>query len=299
MEPLSTAKRAAILQCLCEGNSIASTTRITGAAKNTVLDLLARTGIACRSFMDENLVNLPCRHVQLDEIWSFVGHRNRGKEKPDELIHDPKEGDVWTWKALCADTKLLVCFHVGGRTFENATAFCRDVARRFNTPPQISTDGLKSYALAIGFAFGGQDVDYGRIVKLYGKDKDGYDVCVGARKERVYGSPDMERTSTSFIERSNLTLRMHNRRFARKTNAHSKKIDNHCHMLAIHAMNYNFCRRQQGLRMTPAQAAEVDSRQWSFADVATMTDGHFAQEQQNGFEAAFAAMGDTWQKQTA
>lgn len=296
MEPLPIAKRALILQCLCEGNSVNSTVRITGAAKNTVLDLLARTGVACLAYMNANLVNLTCEHVQLDEIWSFVGHKRRAKEDPNALIHDPKEGDVWTWKAICSDSKLLICFNVGGRTFDNAVAFCRNLANRFDKPPQIATDGLKSYQLAIGHAFGSKDVDYGRLVKIYGKDKEGNEICIGARKERVFGNPDMERTSTSFVERSNLTLRMQNRRFARRTNAHSKKIENHVHMLALHAFNYNFCRKHQAIRMTPVQAAGVDSKRWSFADIITMTDQYFAVEQEQSFEAAFAAMGDNWQK---
>lgn len=299
MEQLPIAKRALVLQCLCEGNSIASTTRITGVAKNTILDLLVSTGTACSTYMDRHLVNLTSKHVQLDEIWSFVGHKRRGKEDPNALIHNPTEGDVWTWKALCSETKLLICFHVGGRTFDNAVAFCRNLANRFDTPPQIATDGLKSYSLAIGHAFGSKDVDYGRLVKLYGKDKQGNEICIGARKERVFGNPDMERTSTSYVERSNLTLRMSNRRFARRTNAHSKKIENHVHMLALHAFNYNFCRKHQALRMTPVQAAEVDSKQWSFADVAAMTDAHFATVQRGIFEAAFAEMGDNWRKQPA
>ncbi len=287
MQPLTTAKRAAIIQCLCEGNSIASTTRITGAAKHMILDLLAKAGEACAVFMDENLVNLPCQNVQLDEIWSFVGHKNRGKVNPSELIHDPKEGDVWTWKCVCSDTKLLVGFHVGGRTFENATAFCRDIAKRFAAPPQISTDGLSSYPLAIGYAFGDADVDYGRIVKIYGKDEKGNEVCVGARKERRTGSPDMSRTSTSFVERSNLTLRMSNRRFARKTNAHSKKVENHEHMLAIHFFHYNFCRRHQSLKQTPAMAANVAGHQWTVEELVSMMDDYCAEKKNAEFEAAF------------
>lgn len=287
MKKLPLAKRAAILQCLCEGVSVASTTRITGAAKHTILDLLVQAGEACAAYMDSAFVNLPCERVELDEIWSFVGHKNQGKDNQRDLIHDPKSGDVWTWKCVCSDTKLIVSYHVGGRTFENATAFCRGFAHRFANVPQISTDGLKSYPLAIKFAFGDSTPDYGRLIKLYGKDKEGKEVCIGARKERVSGQPDMERTCTSFVERSNLTLRMQNRRFARKTNAHSRVVENHEHMLALGFFHFNFARKHQSLKQTPAQAAGVAGHRWTMEEMAEMIEDYRQEQINAAFEAAF------------
>lgn len=296
MDKLSIQKRAAILQCLCEGNSIASTTRITGAAKNTILDLLATTAEACEAHMDRAIVNLRSSRIELDEIWSFVHHKNKGKEDPSALIHDPKEGNVWVWKCICADSRLLVGWHAGGRTFENAVKFCRSIASRFAVKPQISTDGLNSYPMAIYYAFG--DCDYSRLIKLYGKDGMGNDVCIGARKQRVQGFPDMTQTCTSYVERSNLTLRMQNRRFTRKTNAHSKNVGNHCRMLAIGFFHYNFIRRNLSIRTTPAVAAGIASREWTMADMVQMADTYASERQERAFEAAFAGM-QNWRQRAA
>lgn len=241
--------------------------------------------------MDEHLVNLPSSHVEMDELWSFVGHKNRGKEDPRELIHDPVEGDVWVWKCICADTKLIIGWHVGGRTFENAVRFCRKLPHRFAKPPQISTDGLQSYPLAISYAFGNDEYAHGRLIKLYSKNKEGREVCIGARKVKGYGKPDMERTCTSFVERSNLTMRMQNRRFARKTNAHSKIVPNHKHMIALGFMHFNFCRVHQTLKRTPAMAAGVSSHVWSLREVVEMMDASEAAAQERAFALAFR---QTW-----
>lgn len=290
MNALTRHQYAAILRCLCEGSSVASTSRITGAAKNTVLSLLARAGTACAEYMDERHVDLPCRHIELDEIWSFVGKKAKGTTNGDKLIEDPKTGDVWTWKCVCRDSKLIVGWHVGGRTFTNAVRFCRSVAGRFLQTPQVSTDGLKAYNAAVGFAFG-SDVNYGQIVKTYGKNpKGGFDVITGAQKRRVYGNPDMDKVCTSFVERSNLTLRMQNRRFARKTNAHSKIIENHCHMLALGFMHYNYCRKHQTLKMTPAQKAGITGDEWDMLDVVRLIEQREERQQAALFEAAFAHM---------
>ena len=195
MEKLSTAKRAAVLRCLIEGNSILSTSRITGVAKNSIVKLLAQAGDACSSYMHEKMVNLPCKVLQLDEIWSFVGCKEAKKE--NAIGKHP--GDVWTWTALCADTKLIPSWRVGDRSGSTAYAFCSDLAGRFSGRLQINTDGHPAYQWAIGANF--DEVDYARLVKIYGKDKNGFDTVVGCRKEPVFGTPDIDLVSTSYVER--------------------------------------------------------------------------------------------------
>jgi IS1 family transposase len=286
MNALTRQEYAAIIRCLCEGNSVASTTRITGAAKNTILGLLQRAGEASAEYMREHLVNLPCKRVEIDEIWSFVGRRE--KEDPKKLDHNPAEGSVWVWKCVCAETKLIVHHHVGGRTFDNAVTFCRGFAHRFAKNPQISSDGLPSYPLAIAYAFGDETVDYGRLIKSYGRDKNGLETCVGARRESVYGNPDMSTVRTSYVERANLTTRMQNRRFTRKTNAHSKIVGNHRHMLALGFMHYNFCRKHQTLKQTPAQAAEVTDHQWSVEEIVDVMEAREEALRCEVYENAFA-----------
>lgn len=276
MNRLDSTKRALIVKMITEGNSLRAASRIAGVSINTVTKLVCELGEACIAYHDQHVVNLRCERVEMDEIWSFVGHKNKGKENPRALIHNPTSGDVWTWKCICAESKLIVGWHVGGRTFDNAVAFCREVAPRFAELPQISTDGLKSYPLAISYAFG-SDIHYGRLIKIYGKDEEGKEICVGARKERVQGAPDMSQTCTSFIERANLTLRMANRRFARRTNAHSKKIENHELALGLHFFVYNFCRKHLSLKQTPAMAAGVTDHVWSMDDLLAMFDAYMAE----------------------
>jgi IS1 family transposase len=284
MEKLPTAKRAAVLRCLIEGNSILSTSRIVGVAKNTIIDYLEEAGEACNEYQSKVMVDLPCKELQLDEVWSFVGCKE--KNKASAINEHP--GDVWTWTAICADTKLIPSWRVGDRGWKTAWDFCHDLAGRFSGHLQISTDGHPSYRFAVGQAFG--DVDFAQLIKIYGKDGNGNDVCVGARKVRRRGNPDMSCVSTSYVERSNLTVRMTNRRFTRLTNGFSKKLENHNLMLAVCFMSYNFCRNHGTLKMTPAQAAGIADKQWTLEDVADMIEAHHAEKAEASFEAAFAEM---------
>lgn len=279
---LATKSRAAILRSLTEGNSVASTVRITGAAENTVLDLLLLAGEACAAYMDKHLVNLPCTEIQLDEIWSFVGCKEKVK-KHAKLDHP---GDVWTWKGICSHTKLIMGWHMGDRSQTAALAFCSDLSRRFANRVQITSDGHPAYQWAVGSTF--KDCDYAMLVKLYGTDSEGHEICIGTRKEPILGNPDMDRVSTSYIERANLTLRMHNRRFTRKTNGHSKKLRNHGAMLALGIMAYNFCRSHMTLKKTPAMAADITDHQWSMEEVVRMMDTYQKEKEELAFESAFA-----------
>ena len=288
MSKLTKPKRAEVLRCLIEGNSVLSTSRITGVAKNTILDYLSEAGEACAEFQDKAMMSLPCKELQLDEVWSFVGCKE--KNKATAIGQHP--GDVWTWTAICADTKLIPSWRIGTRGWETAFEFCHDLAKRFTGHLQITTDGHAAYRFAVGQAFG--DVDFAQLVKIYGKDDKGNDVCLGARKVRRRGNPDMSRVSTSYVERSNLTVRMTNRRFTRLTNGFSKKIDNHALMLAVCFMSYNFCRKHQSLKATPAQAAGIADKQWTVEDVVDMIEKNSAQKLEASFEAAFADI--RWQQ---
>jgi uncharacterized protein YerC len=266
MNRLEDKTRALIVKLLTEGSSLRSISRVTGTSINTVTKLQCELGEACTWYHDKYVRGLTCERVEMDEIWSFVGHKSREKADPTKVVLNPREGDIWTWKCLCAASKLIVGWHVGGRMSEDAMMFCHDLAPRFEVAPQISTDGLPSYQTAIASTFG-SDVDYGRLVKIYKKGKDGRDYCVGAKKEAVFGSPDMEKIATSYVERSNLTLRM--------TNAHSKKIENHVLALGLHFFVYNFCRKHQTLgKQSPAQAAGITDHVWSISELLEMFDAY-------------------------
>lgn len=274
-------KRATVLRCLVEGNSILSTSRITGVAKNTIIKLLAETGEACSEFQDREMVDLPCSVIELDEIWSFVGCKERAKAK----AKGEHPGDVWTWTALCAETKIIPSWRVGDRSGRTAFAFCADLSERFSGSLQITTDGHQAYKWAVGANF--PDSDYARLVKIYGKDNDGNEIVTGIRKEPVFGTPDIDLVSTSYVERANLTIRMGNRRFTRLTNGFSKKLENHCHMLAVQFMNYNFCRKHSTIKTAPAVEAGVTDRIWKLEEVVEMTDQYFVDKQNAEFEAEF------------
>jgi IS1 family transposase len=276
MNNLSSKERAQILHMLCEGNSLRAVARMAGVSRNTVDKLLCDVGAACLDYQDEHLRNLPCKQVQCDEIWSFVYAKE--KNIPKELQGIPGIGDVWTWTAIDADTKLVPCWHVGNRRIHDAKLFIGDLAGRLANRVQLTTDGHKPYLNAVEQHFG-DEIDYGQLVKLYGntneegiaKYRPGGDECIGVRRNVVSGNPDECCISTSYVERQNLTMRMSMRRFTRLTNAHSKKVENHMHAISLHFMFYNFARKHMSLEgRTPAMAAGVADHVWTVEEIANL-----------------------------
>ena len=272
MQKLSVQKRATILHALVEGMSIRGTSRMSGASTTTILKLLADVGAACNAYQDETLRGLRSEVVELDEIHSYIAK---------------KGDDVWCWIALDARTKLRITWHLGDRSQRSATAFCYDLSRRIKPDAQITSDGLASYRWAVGSNM--PRAHFAQLVKSYSTDERGMDVVTGAHKMPVQGDPNPEFISTSYIEASNLHLRMQNRRYARRTNAQSKIIENHCHMLALGFMAYNFVRKHGTLKCTPAQAAGVADKQWTMEDVVRMADEREEADMNAQFEAVFAA----------
>lgn len=269
MNRLSTADRVRIVTCLIEGCSIRSTCRMTGFAKGTVLKLLAEIGTACAQFHDEAVRNLRSERIQADEVWCFCHCKD--KNVPDSMRGMAGVGSVWTFKAIDADSKLLISYHLGDRDADNAREFMLDLAGRLLTRVQLTTDGMNGYRSAVWEAFG-SDVDYAKLIKVYGAPQE-HDtryspaICTGTIKSAVCGSPIPRDVSTSFIERSNLTLRMTQRRFTRLTNAFSKKFANLHHAVSLYAVHYNFCKVHQTLRVTPAMESGLASHVWSIADL--------------------------------
>lgn len=269
MNQLSSKRRAAIVSCLVEGNSIRATCRMTGTDKGAVLKLLVDLGTACKAYQDETFHDLSCKRIQCDEIWSFCHAKE--KNVPDQFKGEFGHGDVWTFTAVCADTKLVPCFRVGRRDAETASAFMSELASRLANRVQLTTDGAKMYLQAVEDAFG-DDIDFAMLVKMYGEASEPEKryspaQCIGAKKERINGNPDKRLVSTSYVERQNLTIRMTNRRFTRLTNAFSKKVENLEHSLALQFMHYNFCRIHQTLRVTPAMQAGVTDHVWEISDI--------------------------------
>lgn len=274
MNRLDRKARAQILQLLCEGMAIRAVSRATGASKNTIIKLLVSAGEACLEYQHRTLRDLPCTKLQLDEIWSFIYAKNDNVKEAKNA--PPVAGDVWTWTAICADTKLLVSWLLGPRDLESAIAFTSDLKSRLANRVQITSDGHRPYLTAVDIVFG-DDVDYAMLVKLYGADPQAETryspaKCIGARKEPKIGKPDPKHVSTSYAERSNLTMRMHMRRFTRLTNAFSKKVDNHAAAIALHTMYYNFVRIHQTLRVTPAMAAGVTDKLWEVTDIVELVE---------------------------
>ena len=277
MNILPAHKRILVLKCLVEGMSIRATVRVTGVAKATVMKLLVTAGKVCADFQDRELRELPCRRVQADEIWSFIYAKE--KNVPRAQKAPPEAGDVWTWIALCADTKLIPTWRIGDRSGMTATDLMDDLRARLANRVQLTTDGHAAYLEAVEGAFGG-DADYAQLIKLYGagggdkthERKYSPADCVGIRKKVIEGNPDRRHVSTSCVERQNLTMRMSMRRFTRLTNAFSKKLENHAHAVALHVFHYNFCRLHQTLRVTPAMEARVTDRLWEIADLVRLID---------------------------
>ena len=276
MNRLSSEQRVRVVAALVEGNSIRATCRMTGVAKNTVVKLLVELGEACGRYQDKELRGLTCRRIQCDEIWSFCHAKE--KNVPAEHKGEFGYGDVWTWTAIDADSKLVLSWCIGGRDSYTALAFMQDVARRLTQRVQLTTDGHKAYLDAVERAFGG-DIDYAMLQKLYGsspEDERRYSPakCLGTQVESIHGKPDPKHISTSYIERQNLTMRMHMRRFTRLTNAFSKKVQNLGHAVALHFMYYNFCRRHLSLGMSPAMAAGLTDHEWSLQEVVALLDSN-------------------------
>lgn len=269
MKQLNTEQRVAILSAICEGVGINATCRMTGFAKNTVLKLLRDIGPTCDRYHNEHIRNLKSQRVQCDEIWSFVYAKQ--KNVPEEK-RGFGVGDVWTWTALDADSKLIISYLVGLRDAGYAFEFMQDVASRLSSRVQMTTDGHRPYLEAVEDSFR-IDIDYAQLVKIYGSEQPIGETryspakCLGARPATITGSPDTAHISTSYFERQNLTLRLMNRRFTRLTLGFSKKIENHVHALALYAFHYNFCKLHKTLRCTPAMEAGVTGKLWSIADI--------------------------------
>lgn len=274
MNKLTTAKRAQIIGLLVEGTSLRATSRLADCSINTVTKLLIDAGTACAAYQDKALRNLPCKRLQCDEIWSFV--YSKQKNVPADKRGQFGVGDVWTWTAIDADTKLVPSFMVGPRDGGVAYDFMQDLAGRLASRVQLTTDGLKAYLEAVEGAFG-SNVDYAQLVKIYGtaqtqgpERKYSPENFCGTRVSVVSGDPDGRNISTSFVERQNLTMRMSMRRFTRLTNGFSKKVQNHTHAVSLHFMYYNFGRIHKTLRVTPAMAAGVSDHVWSLEEIAAL-----------------------------
>ena len=250
---------------------------MTGVAMNTIQKLLADLGNACTEYQDKTMRNLNCKHIQCDEIWQFCYAKD--KNVPAEKRGIFGFGDVWTWVALDADTKLVPSFTIGTRSGQTAKMFMDDLASRLANRVQLTTDGHNAYVMAVEDAFG-NDVDFAQLVKLYGTLSQSKDEsrryspaeCTGIKKHTITGNPNMRDVSTSYIERANLTMRMHMRRFTRLTNGFSKKLENHMHAVSLHFMFYNFCKIHMSLRVTPAMEAGIDDHVWSMDEVVMMAD---------------------------
>jgi IS1 family transposase len=275
MNKLDIASRAKILSMLCEGASMRSVSRLADVSINTVSRLLEDAGRFCAGYHDAKVKGVKAKRVQVDEIWSFTA----AKQKNVAAMKRPVDGagDTWTWTAIEADTKLIISHFVGGRDGDCAAWFMQDVADRLANRVQLTSDGHKAYLDAVEGAFGA-DIDYAMLVKIYGatsesaKGRYSPAECIGAQKHRVEGDPDPKHISTSYSERANLTMRMHNRRFTRLTNAFSKKFENHAHMVAIYAVWYNWLRIHKTLRITPAMAAGLSKTVMDWSDIIALMD---------------------------
>jgi IS1 family transposase len=285
MNKLPLEKRVQILQMLCEGSSMRAISRIVDVSINTVTKALVDAGDACAKFHDENVRGVSAKYVQCDEIWSFC--YAKAKNVAAAKAAHSGAGDVWTWTALDRDSKLIVSYLIGGRDAGYALEFMEDLKSRLSNRVQLTMDGHKPYLSAVDTAFG-TEVDYAVLVKHYGATptegpaRYSPPPCTGVHKEAVCGAPSPASVSTSHVERSNLSMRMHMRRFTRLTNAHSKKFENHCHMVALYTVWYNFARINSAVRMAPAMAAGLSSRLWDMTDIVKLIDDAAPQSTKRG-----------------
>jgi IS1 family transposase len=272
MNQLTKERRIQVIKCLCEGLSVRATVRMTGVSKNTIVKLLAEIAVVCSEYQDRTIRNIKSQKIQCDEIWSFCYAKD--KNVPREKRGQFGYGDVWTWTAIDADTKLIVSWRVGDRSAITARDFVQDLSERVANRIQLTTDGHRVYVEAVEKAFG-SNVDYAMLVKLYGQDRDTEATyspakVISCRAVPISGRPDPKEISTSYVERHNLSMRMSIRRFARLTNAFSKKVENHVSALSLYFMFYNFCRVHQTLRVTPAMEAGIADHVWDIEEVVAL-----------------------------
>ena len=274
MNKLSKEEQVRVVACLVEGNSLRATVRMTGVHRTTIQKLLIELGAACSAYQDKVFRNLKLKRLQCDEIWSFVGCKQKNAVTTEHMRKG--WGDVWTWTALDAETKLVPCWYVGTRDGGAAYHFMHDLAGRLANRVQLTTDGHKAYLQAVEDAFGAE-IDYAQLQKIYGAaPTDNSQVryspaqCMGAKRAVISGMPDHQHISTSYTERQNLTMRMSMRRFTRLTNGFSKKVANHEAAVALHFLHYNFARVHQTLRCTPAMEAGVSDHVWTLAEIVNL-----------------------------
>lgn len=276
MNKLPIAKKVLIINCLVEGMSLRATSRLADVSINTVTKLLVDTGKTCQNFHDETVHGLNSTRIEANEIWSFVYVKE--KNVPEEM-KGTGTGDVWTWTALDADSKMIVSWFVGDRDAQSAYEFMRDVISRLRNRVQLTTDGHKAYLNGVPETFGSK-IDYAMLIKIYGEAQGANNSdrkyspgdCTGFENKVIIGKPLAENVSTSYVERQNLTMRMHMRRFTRLTNSFSKKMENHCHAIALHFVNYNFCKIHKTLRVTPAMEVGLTKDVMTIEDIVRLSD---------------------------
>ena len=294
MNQLDAAKQAQILAALCEGKSIRSATRMLNVGKNTVTRLLIQAGASCAVYQDQVLKNLKCKRIQCDEIWSYIGAKD--KNVPEEHQGKFGIGSVWTWTAIDADSKLVCSWMIGDRSANAAYEFMKDLAGRLANRVQLTTDGHSVYVNAVDAAFG-SDIDYAMLIKIYGGTREtearySPAECIGCERKDITGSPDQKHISTSYVERQNLTMRMHIRRFTRLTNGFSKKLENHIEAVSLHFFYYNFLKTHGTVRMTPAMAAGVVSSPMEVSDIVKLMEERNEAHKREALENAYNPFGD-------